>query len=131
MKIVADTNVLVRAITDDHPIQSKTARGELERADIVAIGTSSLCELVWVLSSIYKISRVGIAEAIRCLTSGANVRVDRITVDAGLASLDAGGDFADGAIAFEGYRLGGETFVSFDKGAVRMLKAAGTNVRQL
>jgi predicted nucleic-acid-binding protein len=32
--------------------------------------------------------------------------------------LKAGGDFADGAIAWEGRWLGGETFVSFDKKAV-------------
>ncbi len=42
---------------------------------------------------------------------------------AGLLMLDAGGDFADGVIAWEGKRLGGETFASFDKKAVTRLKA--------
>lgn len=37
----------------------------------------------------------------------------------------AGGDFADGAIAYEGRWLGAETFVSFDRKAVEMLKARG------
>ncbi len=37
--------------------------------------------------------------------------------------LEDGGDFADGVIAFEGRRLGGETFVSFDRLAVKRLGA--------
>jgi predicted nucleic-acid-binding protein len=37
--------------------------------------------------------------------------------------LDADGDFADGAIAYEGTWLGGETFVSFDKMAAQGLSA--------
>ncbi len=40
--------------------------------------------------------------------------------------LDAGGDFADGVIAHEGQWLGAETFVSFDRKAVEMLKAQGS-----
>jgi predicted nucleic-acid-binding protein len=39
-----------------------------------------------------------------------------------LALLDAGGDFADGVIAYDGTWLGAETFVSFDKKAVSLLK---------
>jgi predicted nucleic-acid-binding protein len=52
-------------------------------------------------------------------------------VEAGLAVLDQGGDFADGAIAFEGHWLGGEEFVSFDKQAVKLLKAQGKRARLL
>ena len=42
-----------------------------------------------------------------------------------LAVLRAGGDFADGAIAWEGRWLGGETFVSFDRKAVARMKELG------
>ena len=45
--------------------------------------------------------------------------------------LDAGGDFADGVIAYEGQWLGAETFVSFDRKAVEMLKAQGVAARLL
>jgi predicted nucleic-acid-binding protein len=45
--------------------------------------------------------------------------------------LDADGDFADGAIAYEGNWLGGETFVSFDKKAVTLLTAQGQPARLL
>jgi predicted nucleic-acid-binding protein len=35
--------------------------------------------------------------------------------------LHAGGDFADGLIAYEGKWLGADTFVSFDRKAVALL----------
>lgn len=131
MKITADTNVLVRAITGDDERQSKLAQAEFERADIVAVALPSLCELVWVLSQGYKIAFDDIAGAVRTLTSAANVVVNRPAIEAGLALLDAGGDFADGVIAYEGNWLGGETFVSFDKEAVKRLTAQGESARLL
>ncbi len=39
--------------------------------------------------------------------------------------LAGGGDFADGVIAHEGYWLGGEAFISFDKKAVSLILAEG------
>ena len=131
MKITADTNVLVRAITGDDERQSKVAQAELDNADIVALATPALCELVWVLSQGYKIPSAEIAEAIRRLANGANVLVNRPAVEAGLALLEMGGDFADGIIAYEGSWLGAEVFVSFDKKAVKLMKARGGSVRLL
>jgi hypothetical protein len=57
---------------------------------------------------------VEIAETVRRLLSGGNVAVNRSAAEAGLALLDAGGDFAEGVAAFEGNWLGAETFISFD-----------------
>ena len=59
------------------------------------------------------------------------MEVNRPAVEAGLAILEAGGDFADGAIAYEGSWLGGETFVSFDKQAVSLLQRQGIAVSLL
>ncbi|HST75174.1 MAG TPA: type II toxin-antitoxin system VapC family toxin [Acetobacteraceae bacterium] len=131
MKITADTNVLVRAITGDDEHQSKIAQNELARANVVALALPALCELVWVLSQGYKVPSAAIAEAIRRLTASANVVVNRPATDAGLALLDAGGDFADGAIAYEGSWLGADTFISFDKKAVKLMGARGESVRLL
>jgi predicted nucleic-acid-binding protein len=131
MKITADTNVLVRAVTGDNAQQSKTAQRALQRADVVALGLPALCELVWVLSQGYKIPSAEIAETIRRLMNGANVVVNRPAAEAGLALLNAGGDFADGAIAYEGNWLGADTFVSFDKKAVKLLEAQGGSARLL
>jgi predicted nucleic-acid-binding protein len=125
MRITADTNVLVRAVTEYHAHQSKAAQTALKAAELVAVPIPSLCELVWVLSQGYKIPPRDIAEAIRRLTNSANVVVNRPAAEAGLAMLEAGGDFADGVIAFEGNWLGADTFVSFDKKAVKLIEAEG------
>ncbi len=45
--------------------------------------------------------------------------------EAGLAVLEAGGDFADGVIAFEGSRLGADVFVSFDRRAAKAVASIG------
>jgi len=131
VKITADTNVLVRAITGDNEKQSRIAQAQLARAGLVALAIPVLCELVWVLSQGYKISSADIAEAIRRLLAGANVVVNRPAAEAGLTLLDAGGDFADGVIAYEGNWLGAETFVSFDKKAVKLMAAQGKPARLL
>ncbi|HTE94451.1 MAG TPA: type II toxin-antitoxin system VapC family toxin [Bradyrhizobium sp.] len=128
MKITADTNVLVRAVTEDHVHQSKAAQMVLKKADVVALAIPALCELVWVLSQGYKIPAREIAEVIRRLINGANVAVNRPAAEAGLALLDAGGDFADGVIAYEGSWLGADSFVSFDKKAVKLMEAQGASL---
>ena len=130
MKITADTNVLVRALTEDHAEQSKAAQSALRKADIVALTIPTLCELVWVLQG-YKIQPSDVADTIRGLLNSANIAVNRSTAEAGLAMLDAGGDFADGVIAYEGNWLGADTFVSFDKKAVRLMEAQGKSARLL
>jgi len=131
MKITADTNVLVRAVTEDHEHQSRAAQAALKKAELVAIPISALCELVWVLSQGYKVPLSEIAEAIRRFINGANVVVNRPAAEAGLAMLDAGGDFADGVIAYEGNWLGADTFVSFDKKAVKLIEMHGGPARLL
>ena len=123
MKITADTNVLVRALTGDDAVQSKIAQAALADAEMVALALPALCELVWVLLRGYKIAAPDIAAAIRRLTDAATVAVNRPAVEAGLALLEAGGDFADGVIAYEGHWLGAEALVSFDKKAVELLQA--------
>ena len=64
MKITADTNVLVRAITGDDPQQSEIAQAVLANASVVALPLPVLCELVWVLSQGYKIPTMEVGEVI-------------------------------------------------------------------
>ncbi|OKO74146.1 type II toxin-antitoxin system VapC family toxin [Bradyrhizobium sp. AS23.2] len=125
MKITPDTNVLVRVLVGDDAEQSKAAEALLRKADVIAISIPALCELAWVLSRGYKTSAENIAASIRHLINASNAVVNRPVAEAGLALLDAGGDFADGVIAHEGYWLGAETFVSFDKKAVKLVEASG------
>ena len=131
MKITADTNVLVRALVRDDPQQAQTATDALLSASLVAVALPGLCELVWVLRRVYGFGAGDAAAAIRALMAASNVQANRPAVDAGLAVLETGGDFADGVIAFEGQWLGGDTFVSFDKQAVALLQAQGQSARLL
>lgn len=128
MRITADTDILVRAMTEDEPVQSRLAQDILARAELVALPLPVLCELVWVLGQGYKIAAADIAATLRRLIDSATVAVNRPAAEAGLAMLTEGGDFADGAIAYEGRALGAERFVSFDPRAVRLLEARGTKV---
>jgi predicted nucleic-acid-binding protein len=48
--MIADTNLLVRAISADHARQSKAAQAVLAEADLVAVTLHCLCDFVWVLS---------------------------------------------------------------------------------
>lgn len=125
MKITADTNVLVRLLMADDAAQNAVAVRTVEEAGTVAIGVHSFCELAWVLHRHYGVSRPDIARAIRQLSEARNVVINRPAVEAGLEVLEAGGDFADGAIAYEGRWLGGDTFVSFDAKAVKLLERQG------
>ncbi|TAM61425.1 MAG: PIN domain-containing protein [Rhodanobacter sp.] len=129
MKIAVDTNVLVRAVVSDDPKQAKIAAKLLTDADLVAIAVPCLCEFVWVLRRVYGFAAADVSSAIRALLDAANTETNRPAAEAGLALLDAGGDFADGVIAFEGQWLGGETFVSFDQKAVALLAAQGHSTR--
>ncbi|MFA7655444.1 MAG: type II toxin-antitoxin system VapC family toxin [Acidithiobacillus thiooxidans] len=131
MKVSVDTNVLVRAVVRDDLAQADVAATLLIEAELIAVALPCLCELVWVLIRIYGFQQADAARAIRALIADAKVEVNRPAVEAGLQMLDAGGDFADGVIAYEGSWLGGEVFISFDKKAVALLKTQGQLTRLL
>jgi len=131
VKLTADTNLLVRVLTEDDEGQATTARAALAGAELVAITLPTLCELSWVLQRGHQHSPSRVADAIRQLLASETVAVDRPAAEAGLALLDAGGDFADGVIAFEGRRLGADTFISFDARSVELLHARGEAAKLL
>jgi len=95
------------------------------------VAVPCLCEFVWVLRKVYGFQAADVAAAIRTLLDVANVEANRPAAEAGLAALQAGGDFADGVIAYEGYWLGAETFVSFDRAALAILTAQGYRAQRL
>ena len=131
MRVAVDTNVLVRAVVRDDRAQAEVAAKWLRNSSLLVVALSALCELVWVLCRVYGFKAAEVADTIRSLTSADNVETNRPAVEAGLAMLDAGGDFSDGVIAYEGRWLGAETFVSFDKKAVEMLIKMGSEARAL
>jgi predicted nucleic-acid-binding protein len=131
VKITADTNVLARAVLQDDPAQAVVASRLLREASLIAVSLPCLCELVWVLRQGAKLSKEEVAATIRDLLAVRSVTMNRPAVEAGLAVLEAGGDFADGVMAYEGTMLGGKTFASFDKQAIAILQKQGQSVRLL
>ncbi|WP_213959211.1 type II toxin-antitoxin system VapC family toxin [Variovorax sp. dw_954] len=125
MKVIVDTNVLVRAAVRDDARQTRVADKLLQSAELVAVSLPSLCEFVSVLSRGYKLDSTSIGHAIRLLFDASNVVMNRPAVEFGLSFLEGGGDFADGIMAYEGSWLGGETFVSFDRQAVKLANERG------
>jgi predicted nucleic-acid-binding protein len=131
MKVSVDTNILARAVLQDDPEQGRRASTLLRDSALIAVSLPCLCELVWILRRGANLPKEDVALTIRDLLNAAKVAMNRPAVEAGLALLEAGGDFADGIMAYEGAWLGGETFVSFDKQAVDLLAQQGRAARLL
>ncbi|MDR1236805.1 MAG: type II toxin-antitoxin system VapC family toxin [Propionibacteriaceae bacterium] len=129
--INADTNVLIRAALKDDPVQGELAADVLRQSDQVAVTIPTLCEFAWVLRRGYKKTAVETATAIRRLIAAPSIVIDKPAAEAGLAVLDLGGDFADGAIACLGEWLGASELVTFDKQAVKLLAATGHTAKLL
>ncbi len=131
VKLTLDTNVLVRLATQDNPQQAAAALKVLQTASLIAVPSTALCEMVWVLMRGYRYTPEQVAHAIRTLLQVSQVVCNTPAVLAGLALLQSGGDFADGVIAFEGELMGGQEFVTFDKAAAKLLKQQKRKVRLL
>jgi predicted nucleic-acid-binding protein len=131
LRIIADTNILVRVATLDDREQARIAADLLRDADAIAVTLPALCEFAWVLRQGYRWAGREVHRMISTLVGGPTVQVDLQAVEAGLAMLEAGGDFADGVIAFEGRRLGGEVFASFDRRAGELIAANGGEIHLL
>jgi predicted nucleic-acid-binding protein len=131
VKITPDSNVLLRAVLLDDPAQGLAAATALQNAELIAITLPALCEFVWVLRQGRKTPRGIVAAKIRALLESERVEADRATIEIGLAVLEAGGDFADGVIAYEGSRLGAETFLTFDRSAAELVARSGISATLL
>ncbi len=131
MRITVDTNLLIRIVVRDDVSQAQIAEKLLAKASSIVIAVPSFCEFAWVLRSTYGLSKGEVTLAIQALLDVGNLITNRPAVEAGLAFLRAGGDFADGAIAYEGKWMGGDTFVSFDRKAIELASAQGYSAQLL
>ncbi|MBN8428223.1 MAG: type II toxin-antitoxin system VapC family toxin [Xanthomonadales bacterium] len=73
--ITIDTNVLVRLLTGDHPVQSRASRALFASEDIFIPDTVWL-ETEWVLRAAYDLSRDDIGHAFKQVCGLPNVRVN-------------------------------------------------------
>ena len=115
MRVAVDTNVLIRFLLADDASQAAAAATALERYQTLHVSTVVLCELIWVLRRVYRFDRSRLIDAITALMDHTRVETDLPAFAAGLAMLEAGGDFADGCLLQEADRRRCETVLSFDK----------------
>lgn len=120
-----DTNVLVRYIVQDDPVQAAAAARLIEdRCTVQAPGYVSvpvLMELVWVLTSAYGHERQVVITVLRQILRTAEFLVeDRDTVWAALREFESGvADFADHLIAHCNHARGCSRTYTFDLRASR------------
>lgn len=121
--IAVDTNVLVRAILDDDPKQSATARQVIEHARDIVVPITVLLELAWVLKSVGW-SRNQVHQALSTLAMQPTVQLDRAAEAlAALEDYKAGpADFADYLNLHQAKVLGARKLLTFDR---KLAKAAG------
>jgi len=121
-----DTNVLVRYLAQDDPVQSPQATDLFERRltedNPGFICTVAMAETAWVLERAYGLADRDIAAAIeRTLQADVLVVENEQEVFAAMIALKQGtGSFADALIAALGARAGCTRTVTFDRKALRL-----------
>jgi len=127
MKIITDTNLLVRFLVRDDEAQFNAVCRLFEKCEEIIIPTHVLCELFWVLSAAYKLRNHEILEKVERLIKSKKVNIQEDEVEAGLHMARGGGDFSDGVNAYSGRMMasGRVVFASFDRQAIRLLTEQG------
>jgi predicted nucleic-acid-binding protein len=121
-----DTNILVRYLTQDDPVQSRTATDIFERRlteeNPGFVGVVVMVELAWVLDRAYDFSRAEIAAAVERLLQSEVLEVEHEQeVFAAMITIKQGqGEFADAVIAAVGEKAGCSRTLTFDRKALRL-----------
>lgn len=119
-----DTNVIVRYLTGDDPVQSKKARAVIGQEPVFVPRTVVL-EVEWVLRSAYGFPRERIIPALRALAGLPGVSVeDADLVAKAMGWAEDGLDFADALhlAAADGC----EGFLTFDRRSKRAAASLGS-----
>ena len=121
-----DTNILVRYLTQDDPVQSRKAteiiEGRLSVTEPGFVSVVTMAELVWVLDRAYSLTAQRIAAAIERM-----LQVDVLVIEneqevftAMVALKQSLGTFADALIGELSVRAGCTHILTFDKKALRL-----------
>lgn len=121
MTVLLDTNVVIRHLTGDPPEMAKRAtrflasKAELVLADVI------LAECVYVLESVYRIDRVGVAQLMRAALMLPTVSADVELLFRALEIYEVDRlDFAEAYLVAAAEFTGVESIASFDKAIDRV-----------
>jgi len=121
-----DTNVLVRYLAQDDPVQSPRAtemiEARLTRQSPGFVSLVAMVETAWVLRRSYRLDDAAVARLIEHL-----LQIDELMIESeqevftALVALKEGqGSFADALIGALGRKAGCSHTVTFDQGALRL-----------
>lgn len=123
--LALDTNILVRLLTNDDPVQAQRVQESLD-VELAAgreclVGHVVLCELVWVLMRLYGYTVLQCQQAMASLLGFAGFRFESMpTVLAAFKAWQReGGDWADHLIGAHMQALGCTAVLTLDKRASR------------
>ena len=122
-----DTNILLRFLVDDDPVQSPRAKEiitrRLAKQDPGFISLVTILEIVWVLKSLYKRSRQEIASDIEMVLAADTFEVqnEQQVYSAIVALRNGAGTFEDALIGTLGMWRGCSTTLTFDEKAAQRL----------
>ena len=123
-----DTNVVVRYLTRDDPVQAPRARAVVD-AGPVFVSTTVLLESEWVLRSVYGFAGTQVAQAIRDFAGLPGVSVESPTLLAeALVRAEQGMDFADALHLGAASRC--EAMLTFDRRFIDMAKDGPVRVME-
>ena len=123
-----DTNVLLRYLVDDDPIQSRKAAELIERRatreDPGFVSLVSILEIVWVLGSLFKRSPAQIADHIEMILAADTLEVqnEQAVFEAAVALRNGSGTFEDALIGALGVWRGCSATLTFDRNAAKRLR---------
>ena len=123
--IALDTNVLLRLLLNDEPKQARQAQLVVDRAvglgETVLLPDVVLCEVEWVLTSVYGLSRADIARTLGGLLQGPEFTfANRAVVSEALHSYEHGkAEFSDYLVGAAATAMGATTTFTFDRGLRR------------
>ncbi len=119
--IALDTNVLVRFLVEDDPVQTERAaavmRAAIARDEALFVPELVLVETVWVLRRSYRVEREEVVRTLRRLFAARHLRFrSSDSLHRALAAFASGrGDFADYVIREQAAEAGCHHVVTFDQ----------------
>jgi predicted nucleic-acid-binding protein len=121
-----DTNILVRYLAQDDPVQSPLATDTIEfrltEENPGFISVVAMVETVWVLDGAYGLADDEIATALERMLQADTLVVEneQEVFTAMIALKEGSGSFADALIGALGVKAGCRSTLTFDKAALRL-----------
>lgn len=121
-----DTNVLIRYLMQDDKKQSilaeKLIDSAIKQRNLLYVNLVVLCEVVWVMSYHYELSRIEICEFLGKLLHAEQIEVENreLALNAFHEYKDAQADFSDCVLGLINQSLGCTTTHTFDKKAAKL-----------